>query len=244
MDKNKKIILLIIGIILLWNFVFISIIYFVYMSRVENTFKSVKDSTINSKVLENEIGKVKKVKFNNFMQWISSRDNESCIKIKVYTKDKKYNVCAILATDKIEKIEDVKVTGYFINDKKYEEAVQNKEKVSISTFMVNSRDGDEASYSSNDLEIDTNLFNTYKEIINSKSVKNKIKQKYSDIIDIELGQVKDTGILKAIYVCKEHSESECIDINNQYVSLFIDNIVDIYNVDNVSIVDSATIFVR
>lgn len=244
MDKNKKIILLIIGIIILWNFVFISIIYFVYMSRVENTFKSVKDSTINSKVLENEIGKVKKVKFNNFMQWISSRNNESCIKIKVYTKDKKYNVCAILATDKIEKIEDVKVTGYFINGKKYEEVVQNKEKVSISTFMVNSRDGDEASYSSNDLEIDTNLFNTYKEIINSKSVKNKLKQKYSDIIDIELGQVKDTGILKAIYVCKEHSENECIDINNQYVSLFIDNIVDIYNVDNVSIVDSATIFVR
>ena len=61
MNKSKKTILLIIGIIILWNFVFIPIIYFAYMNRVENTFESVKDSAINSKVLENEIGKVKKI---------------------------------------------------------------------------------------------------------------------------------------------------------------------------------------
>lgn len=240
---NKKIILSIIEIIILWNLLFIPIIYFAYMNRVENSFKTIKDSVINSKVLEKEIGKVKKVKFNNFMQWISSKDNESCVKVKVTTEDKKYNVCAILATDEIEKIEDVKVIGYFINGKKYEETVQNKEKVSISTFMINSRDGEKSFYSSNDLAPDNNLFNTYKEIINSESIKNKIKQKYHNITDIQLTQEKDTGILRATYVCEEYTYEECIDINNQYISLFINIIDDVYNVD-ASIIDSATISIR
>lgn len=240
MNKNKNLILTIIVIIILWNLVFIPIIYFAYMNRVENTFKSVKDSAINSKALENEIGKVKKVKFNNFMQWISSKENESCVKIKVTTEDKKYNICAILATDEIEKIENVKVTGYFINDKKYEELVQ---KISSSTFIVNI-DEKKDLYSSSDLSVDDNLLNTYKEIINSTTIKNEIKKKYSNIINIELEKVNDTGMLRAIYVCENHNDSECIDINNQYVSLFVDNIKDIYNIDDALVIDTAIVSIR
>lgn len=47
-----------------------------------------------------------------------------------------------------------------------------------------------------------------------------------------------------IYVCENHNDSDCIDINNQYVSLFFDNIKDIYNIDEASVEDTAVVSIR
>lgn len=59
----------------------------------------------------------------------------------------------------------------------------------------------------------------------------------------ELEKIENTEIVKAIYVCDRESDTECIYINDEYVSLFKDSINDICNV-SISIVDKATISTR
>lgn len=123
-----------------------------------------------------------------------------------------------------------------------EELKLKTEKISVSTFIINSNNTNN-SISTNDLTIDDNLLNTYEEVINSNNIKNKVKEKYSNVENIELEKIENTGMVKAIYVCDRDSETECIEINNKYVSLFADSIDDIYNV-SISIVDKATISTR
>ncbi len=119
-NKKKNIIILVVCIVSFW---IISgfILYFSYMNRVERLFKPVKEAVLESEVLNKELGTIKKAKFNNFMQWISQKNNEKCIKMKITTKKGKENICVILYTDKIENESDLKVIGYYINDKRYEE---------------------------------------------------------------------------------------------------------------------------
>jgi len=236
--KKSKIILKTIVIIIVWNLVFIPILYFAYMNRVENTFKYVRDYTLNSKVLEKEIGKIEKVRFNNFMQWISSKNSESCIKLNVTTKDRKYNVCAILHSDKFKNKDDIKIIGYFIDDKK----IEIPEKIS-KTMIIISDKMEKTSYSISDLETKSNMIDTYKEIINSNSIQSEIKKTYSNVQDIELEKYGDTDIFSVIYSCKQNKEKECIDINKQYVSSFINIIDDMYNV-NSSILEQTIISSR
>jgi len=123
------------------------------------------------------------------------------------------------------------------------EPVLKTEKITVSTFIVSKNDNAKTSNSSNDIIINDDLINTYREVINSKVVQSKVKEKYPNVKDIELEQVKNTGILKAIYVCENYTESECIDINNMYISTFANNIANIYNV-NISVIDSAEISTR
>ena len=47
-----------------------------------------------------------------------------------------------------------------------------------------------------------------------------------------------------IYVCDNHSEKECIGIVNKYVKVFLNSIIEIYNIDSTSIVDTASISTR
>ncbi|MBQ7105427.1 MAG: hypothetical protein IJN90_06185 [Bacilli bacterium] len=119
-NKKKNITILVVCIVSFW---IISgfILYFSYMNRVERLFKPVKEAVLESEVLNKELGTIKKAKFNNFMQWISQKNNEKCIKMKITTKKGKENICVILYTDKIENESDLKVIGYYINDKRYEE---------------------------------------------------------------------------------------------------------------------------
>ena len=76
-------------------------------------FGTVKKDVLNSEILKEEIGVIKKAKFKNFMQWISVVDDKECIKMQVVTKENdKYNICTI-----IEIVEDdVIVKGYILGD--------------------------------------------------------------------------------------------------------------------------------
>jgi capsular polysaccharide biosynthesis protein len=47
-----------------------------------------------------------------------------------------------------------------------------------------------------------------------------------------------------IYVCDNHSEKECIEIVDEYVKAFSKSVVDIYNIEGISIIDSASISTR
>lgn len=97
--------------LVVWNLVFGSILYLVYMNRVERLFGTVKKDVLKSEILKEEIDVVKKAKFKNFMQWISVVDGKECIKMQVITEENdKHNICTI-----IEIIEDdVIVKGYIV----------------------------------------------------------------------------------------------------------------------------------
>lgn len=123
------------------------------------------------------------------------------------------------------------------------EPVVKSEKVSMSTFIINRNNDMNTSYSSKDLMIDNSLISTFIEVINSSGIKNEIKQEYSKINDIELQMRNNTGIIQAIYICEDYSEKDCIDINNKYVSLFVDKIDEVYNVE-ASVIDQASITMR
>lgn len=89
------------------------ILYCFYMINVDAAFNNVKEDIYNSKILEAHIGKVKKVKYNNFLQWISKVKDEKCIKLKVITTDnKKYNICALVE----EKNNKFQNTGFILNN--------------------------------------------------------------------------------------------------------------------------------
>lgn len=128
------------------------------------------------------------------------------------------------------------------NSEKQEESKLKTEKISVSTFIINSNNTDNLIVT-NDSTLNVKIMNTYIALINSNTIKNKINENYSNVKDIELEKISDTGMVKAIYVCDRDSEKECIDINNKYVSLFADTVEDIYNV-NISIVDKAFISSR
>ena len=120
MEKNKKT-RLIIGVILLWFIIFGIILYNSYMSRVDKNFHHIKEIAQDSKVLKQELGTIKKIKYNNFMQWVSEIDNYKCLKLKIYTNKGTYKVCAIIDDKDIKTIDELKVDGYLINGQRFTE---------------------------------------------------------------------------------------------------------------------------
>jgi len=134
--------------------------------------------------------------------------------------------------------------GKKINNKLEEQdEVLVTQKIATTTFLI-SYNKSENSITTKDIMINEELLNTYREIINSQSVKNKVKETYPNVKDIELEAVQNTEMLRAIYVCEDYNENDCIEITNKYVSAFADVITDIYQVDNIYILDKASISTR
>ena len=97
--------------------------YFVYMQRVNQTFYPIIEIMQNSEVIKDNFGEVKKIKYNNFLKWISNKNGEECIEVKLITKDnKKYNIC--VALDKNDNYRTI--TGYIFKNKKYKETAELK----------------------------------------------------------------------------------------------------------------------
>ena len=101
----------------IWFIIIGSLYYIFYMKRVDATFHKNKNDTLNSKILNKKLGKIEKVKYNNFLLWISKEQEYNCIKLKVYTKNKKYNICAILKDFSYE----TDTIGYIVDNKIYME---------------------------------------------------------------------------------------------------------------------------
>lgn len=126
---------------------------------------------------------------------------------------------------------------------RYKESTLIEQKIAVTTFTISS-DDNKKFISSEDISLNNKLVNTFREVINSNLIQNKVNEQYPNAGNIELETVKDTGMLKAIYVCDNYSDKECIDITNKYVELFKKYIVEIYNIDNISIINSASISTR
>ena len=128
MKKNKKT-RLIIGVILLWFIIFGIILYNSYMSRVDKAFHHIKEIAQDSKVLRQELGTIKEIKYNNFMQWVSKIDNYKCLKLKIYTNKGTYKVCAVIDDKDVKTIANLKVAVYLINGQKFDENTASLSKI-------------------------------------------------------------------------------------------------------------------
>lgn len=122
---------------------------------------------------------------------------------------------------------------------KKDEKKSNIERVSQSTIAILSAVDDGTSVREEDLKLEDELFNNFKKIINSSTIKSEVEKKYLGVDDINL-ELETGGVIKAIYYCKKYSDEECVDINNTYISTFIKEIVKYYNV-SAHIIDYATV---
>lgn len=98
--------------------------------------------------------------------------------------------------------------------------------------------------SQNDISLNQKLVSTYSELIKSKRVLNQVidslelKGKASDIAkNITVSSVEDTEILKISVRNKNATLSR--DIANKIAEIFSDEVVEIYNINNISIIDKA-----
>ena len=105
---------------------------------------------------------------------------------------------------------------------------QKRQRVVVATIIIE----DEANVSdtSRKYTSDDQMFNTYQELINSPTIKNKVKEKYPKIGDIELEKVKDSDIVRVVFVCEEYSDDECIEIENMFLKEFSKRISELYNI--------------
>lgn len=113
-----------------------------------------------------------------------------------------------------------------------------------STTIILASEDSEDGITSSDVNLNQSLVGTYSEIIKSKKVLNKVIENldldysYSELVGmINVSNVMDTEVLK-IEVTDRRSKSAMV-IANEITDVFSDEIVDIYSIDNVSVVDEA-----
>ena len=123
----------------------------------------------------------------------------------------------------------------------YSEPITIEQKIAQLTFAIDINAEEKTSYSEQDLAIDKNLFGSIVSIINSETVKKKVKEEYPNVNNIEIEKIEDSNLFKLIYVCDEYSEKECIEITNKYYELFKENITTIYRINDIYVIDGVTI---
>lgn len=138
--------------------------------------------------------------------------------------------------------------GLFLIEQKYledySEPITIEQKIAQLTFAIDTNAEEKKSYSEQDLTIDKNLFESIIAIINSETVKNKVKEEYPNVNNIEIERIENSNLFKLIYVCDNYSEKECIEIANKYYESFKENITTIYRINDIYIIDEATIGTR
>ena len=126
------------------------------------------------------------------------------------------------------------------NDKDDNQEVVSRQKIVVATIIIENED---RGIESKNSEIDDPMFNTYQALINSAMIKNKVKEKYPEVDDIELEKIKDSDLVKVIFVCDKYSEEECIEIENMFLKEFSERIPELYDV-KIYIVDEPAIIWR
>ena len=126
----------------------------------------------------------------------------------------------------------------------YSEPITIEQKIAQLTFAIDINAEEKTSYSEQDLTIDKNLFGRIVSIINSETVKKKVKEEYPNVNNIEIEKIEDSNLFKLIYVCENYSEKECIEIVNKYYEVFKENITNIYTINDIYIIDETTIDTR
>lgn len=102
----------------------------------------------------------------------------------------------------------------------------------------------ESTITQTDISINNNLVDTYAEIVKSRRVlmkvinELKLNYTYEDLSgNISVTSVNDTEVIKITVIDKEPNQAK--NIANVTAEYFIDEIVDIYNMNNVKILDEA-----
>ena len=104
---------IIIGVTIIVIIICFIIFYTSYMKGVEEYFSNVKDTIKTSTILEQTYGKIKEVKFNNFMKWTTKKNNYECVEMIIVTDNTKKDLCAKVEFD--ETLNTYIVNGYIID---------------------------------------------------------------------------------------------------------------------------------
>lgn len=110
MNKEKILVICVIGIVVAMSLYLLFQVS--YMARVESVFGDIREEAKDSYVLEEELGEIQDVKFDNYMQWISQDQGEDCVKMVVVTKDNRYPICTMVEKNNQEYYS----TGYIIGN--------------------------------------------------------------------------------------------------------------------------------
>lgn len=119
------------------------------------------------------------------------------------------------------------------------------EYTSSTTILLNQANENTA-INTNDINLNKSLVSTYSEIIKSKRVLRQVIEvldldlKYNELVaKVSVGEITDTSIIR-ISVVDPDSELAA-DIANSIADIFSKEIVDIYKIENISIIDEAEI---
>lgn len=112
------------------------------------------------------------------------------------------------------------------------------------TSLVLTRANDTNSITQSDISLNKNLVSTYREIIKSRRILTKvIDQLKLDMTSAELGKqitVSNADNTELIIISvKDQNKKQAMKIANKIAQIFQQEIPDIYNIENVSIIDEA-----
>lgn len=112
------------------------------------------------------------------------------------------------------------------------------------TTMLLTKESDSSTITSNDITLNRNLVDTYSEIIRSRKIASKVINNLRLDYSVEklksrisVSSINETEIIK-ITVVDEDSEL-AMDIANEIARVFKTEIVKLYNIQNVGVVDAA-----
>ena len=115
---------------------------------------------------------------------------------------------------------------------------------SNSTIVLVSKQGENVSYTSSEYQLNKNLVTTYSEIIKSRKVLNQVIENLNLKIsanelseNIKVDAVSDTEIIRITVSNKSSKLAK--KITNEIAKVFIKEVKEIYNLENVSVVDEA-----
>jgi len=128
------------------------------------------------------------------------------------------------------------VYSYFLKTPMY--------KSSTTLVLVRTADSDEATITQNDVLLNQKLVATYREIVKSPRVLNKVIQnlelkstseELQNIVTVE--SIADTELIKISVVHEDAKEAK--EIANEVAEVFAEEIVDIYQIQNISTLNKA-----
>lgn len=129
------------------------------------------------------------------------------------------------------------VYGVFIQTPKYQ---------STTTVLLKNDSSQGSNLTYNDVTVNKNLVSTYSEIVKSKKILNeviknlKLDYTYQQLYDmVQVSSVADTELIK-ITVVDTNSKNAKV-IADEAATVFVEEIPELYNISNVSILDTAEV---
>lgn len=112
------------------------------------------------------------------------------------------------------------------------------------TTILLTKEGDSSSITTTDINLNRNLVDTYREIIKSKKVLNRVINNLNLDYDfdylyknVSVSSVNDTEIIKVLVT--DLDSRRAMDIANEIASVFNSEVVKLYSIQNIGVVDRA-----